>query len=79
MGMTMILTNPYVENQNSRYDVETLLRRHGIGSGLIAMSASILTGSHRPLPDVNTLPDHLRQDIGLETRHERPVTAELMR
>ncbi len=75
----MILTNPFVENQTPRFDVETILRRHGVVSVLLAMGASVLTGSHRPVPDANNLPDHLRRDIGLEARHERRTMSELVR
>jgi len=72
----MILTNPFVENQTPRFDVETLLRRHGVVSVLLAMAASLLSGSHRPLPDANNLPDHLRRDVGLEALGERPPLPE---
>ena len=78
-GITMILTNPFVENQTPRFAVETILRRHGVLRVLLAMSASVLTGSHRPLPDANNLPDHLRRDVGLEMRHERRRMPELVR
>ena len=75
----MILTNPFVENQTPRFDVETLIRRHGFLRVILAMTASVLTGSHRRLPDANDLPDHLRRDIGIAARHERRSMSELVR
>ena len=66
MGEIMILTNPFVEHQTPRYDVETMLRRHGFMSVLLAMSAAVVTGSHRQLPDVTHMTAHMRQDVGLE-------------
>lgn len=75
----MILTNPFVENQTPRFDVETLLRRHGVRSVLLAFSATVVTGSHRRVPNVDDLPDHLRRDIGLEAHRKRPVMPELVR
>lgn len=75
----MILTNPFVDNQTPRYDVETILRRHGVISVLLAFGRALLTGSHRNLPDVEHLPDHLWRDIGLEAHRKRSLQTELLR
>lgn len=79
MGKIMILTNPFIEDQNPRYDVETILRRHGVMSVLVAMSAAVVTGSHRHLPDVVHLNDHVRRDIGLEATRPSWHPPDLMR
>ena len=75
----MILTNPFVEHQTPRYDVETILRRHGIMSVLVAISTAIVTGSHRQLPDVAHLTDHMRRDVGLEATRLSWHPPDLMR
>lgn len=75
----MILTNPFVENQTPRFDVETLIRRHGVMAVLRALTTALVTGSHSRLPEVHDLPNHLRRDIGLETRHEKPMPQGLVR
>ena len=74
----MILTNPYVENPNPRFDVETLIRRHGIFTVLRSLVAVLVRRRNNP-PSVDALPNHLRRDIGLETRHERPLPPGLVR
>lgn len=74
----MILTNPYVENPNPRFDVETLIRRHGFLTVLRSIVAVAVGRRNRP-PPVDALPNHLRRDIGLEVRHERPLPPGLMR
>ena len=74
----MILTNPYVDNPNPRFDVETLIRRHGALRVLRELAAVLLSRRNTP-PPVDELPNHLRRDIGLETRHERPLPAGLVR
>jgi len=79
VGNIMILTNPFVEDQTPRYDVETILRRHGIVSVLVAFSASVVTGSHRNTPDVAHLSDHLRRDIGLAATRPSWHPPDLMR
>ncbi len=75
----MILTNPFVEHQTPRYDVETILRRHGIMSVLAAISTAIVTSSHRQLPDVAHLTDHMRRDVGLEANRLSWHPPDLMR
>ncbi len=74
----MILTNPFVENPNPRFDVETLIRRHGTVTVLRNIVAVLLNRRNNP-PPVDELPNHLRRDIGLETRHERPDLTGLVR
>lgn len=74
----MILTNPYVENPNPRFDVETLIQRHGIFTVLRSLVAVLVSRRNNP-PAVDALPNHLRRDIGLETRHERPLPPGLVR
>jgi hypothetical protein len=74
----MILTNPYVEHPNPRFDVETLIRRHGLLTVLRSIVAVAVSRRNRP-PPVDALPNHLRRDIGLEVRHERPLPPGLMR
>lgn len=75
----MILTNPYVENQSPRYDVETILRRHGVISVLLAFAGAVISGSHRNVIDPEFLPDHLQRDIGLEAHRKRGISLEHLR
>ena len=75
----MILTNPFADHQTPRFDVETLIRRHGVMAVLRALASALITGSHNRLPHVDALPNHLRRDIGLETRHEKPLPPGLVR
>ena len=79
VGNIMILTNPFVEDQTPRYDVETILRRHGFMTVLVAMSAAVVTGSHRNATDVTHLSDHMRRDIGLEDTRPSWHPPDLMR
>lgn len=70
----MILTNPFVDNQTPRFDVETVIRRHGVVAVLRALIAALVTGSHKPLPDATHLTAHLKRDIGLDPEVFQPPT-----
>ena len=75
----MILTNPYAANETPHFDIETLFRRHGALRVLAVAVATLLTGSHRRLPGVDALPDHLRRDIGLEAHRKKTGIGAIMR
>ena len=69
----MILTNPFVENPNPRFAVETLIRRPGTVTVLRNIVAVLLNRRNNP-PPVDELPNHLRRDIGLKPAMKGPIS-----
>lgn len=68
----MNVTQNLAQHPNPRFDVEALLAKHGLYTVLRSIVAATIQRRYHP-PPVDHLPNHLRRDIGLETRHERPI------
>lgn len=73
-----MLTKHMVQARPARPPLERLIARHGAGAVVMALLAALLApprrkARHRVI-DIDTLPDHLRRDIGLPPPlHHRPA------